>query len=482
MNFATLKKIREELSIALAGKRFGKIFQLSRNEIAADLRLAESRYLFISVDPGEPRVYLIRRRLKDLEKSAKNPSPFVLQMRKALSGLTMNEVALAQNERVLTLDLAGTNELGEERSASLVIQLTGRSSNLFLLDRGGFIMDSLRQTNGPGQEPGMKYSPPARPETFTADAGNAVIPIEGYADLSEALDAASLQKRSEREFNDLAKGARSKFDREITKRERLLKALDTDLENHGDADTWKRYGDLLLANIGTAKRNGGNVAVIDYFDEHQPAIEICVDENDSITEAAESYFRRYTKARNARLEIEKRVFSTKAELRNLKAGREELEDAIAQNDRERLGEFSAEKTPAASARSKGKVSPVTAVARIFRSSDGFEILVGKKAKDNDHLTFRLAKSLDTWMHAADYPGSHVVIRNPNRKEIPQQTLLEAAQLAAFYSQGKAQPKAAVHYTQKKFVNKPKGAAPGLVSLAGFKTLLVEPKVEAELIR
>ncbi|MCA1607996.1 MAG: NFACT RNA binding domain-containing protein, partial [Acidobacteria bacterium] len=114
--------------------------------------------------------------------------------------------------------------------------------------------------------------------------------------------------------------------------------------------------------------------------------------------------------------------------------------------------------------------------RQFTSSDGFEILVGKKAKDNDYLTFRMAKSLDTWMHAADYPGSHVVVRNPNRREIPQKTLLEAAQLAAFYSQARRHPKAAVHYTQKKFVNKPRGAAPGLVSLASFKTILVEPKV------
>ena len=84
--------------------------------------------------------------------------------------------------------------------------------------------------------------------------------------------------------------------------------------------------------------------------------------------------------------------------------------------------------------------------------------------------------IDTWMHAADYPGSHVVIRNPNRRDVPQRTLVEAAQLAAFYSQGKTQPKAAVHYTQKKFVNKPRGAAPGLVSLATFKTILVEPIV------
>ena len=80
------------------------------------------------------------------------------------------------------------------------------------------------------------------------------------------------------------------------------------------------------------------------------------------------------------------------------------------------------------------------------------------------------------MHAADFPGSHVVIRNPNRKEIPQKTLGEAAQLAAFYSSAREMDKAAVNYTQKKFVNKPKRAAAGLVSLASFKTLLVRPAV------
>ena len=93
------------------------------------------------------------------------------------------------------------------------------------------------------------------------------------------------------------------------------------------------------------------------------------------------------------------------------------------------------------------------------------------------MTFRVAKSLDFWLHAADYGGSHVVVRNPNRLEtLPPKTLVEAAELAAFYSQGKNQVKAAVNYTLKKFVNKPKGAAPGLVSLSSFKTILVEPKI------
>ena len=136
-----------------------------------------------------------------------------------------------------------------------------------------------------------------------------------------------------------------------------------------------------------------------------------------------------------------------------------------------------DKTP----KTKTKREEVFKGARLFISSDGFEILVGKASKDNDYLTFRVAKSNDLWLHAADYAGSHVVVKNPNRAEIPAKTLVEAAELAAFYSQAKNHPKAAVHYTTKKFVNKPKGASAGLVSLSSFKTILVEPKVSLEKI-
>ena len=153
-----------------------------------------------------------------------------------------------------------------------------------------------------------------------------------------------------------------------------------------------------------------------------------------------------------------------------------IDAAIEARDEAFLSTLLPAKKPAPPKSKKNKAADEFKGARKFVSSDGFEILVGKKAKDNDFLTFRVARSLDTWMHAADYPGSHVVIRNANRKEIPNQTLLEAAQLAAFYSSGRKQPKAAVNYTQKKFVNKPRRAAPGMVSLASFKTILVEPKV------
>jgi predicted ribosome quality control (RQC) complex YloA/Tae2 family protein len=83
------------------------------------------------------------------------------------------------------------------------------------------------------------------------------------------------------------------------------------------------------------------------------------------------------------------------------------------------------------------------------------------------------------MHAADYPGSHVVLRNPRRETVPQRSVIEAAQLAAFYSQAKELTKAAVHYTDRKFVSKPPKAKPGLVRLSSFKTVMVEPGCNVE---
>jgi predicted ribosome quality control (RQC) complex YloA/Tae2 family protein len=112
--------------------------------------------------------------------------------------------------------------------------------------------------------------------------------------------------------------------------------------------------------------------------------------------------------------------------------------------------------------------------RRYLSSDDFEVLVGRAARDNDTLTFKIAKPNDLWLHAADYPGSHVIVRNPTRKEIPQRTLIEAAQLAAHFSQANKDPKVDVHYTQRKFLSKPKGVAPGLVRLQRFKNITVAP--------
>ena len=479
MNEVTLQAIADELSGFLIGQKFGKIFQLSKLRLAVDFRLHDGNYLFISVEPLAPRIHLIKRRLKDMEKQTQNPTAFTLFLRKRLANAILTKISRDENERVLRFFFDAHDEIEGLKNYTLVIQLTGRSSNLFLLDGNDFILDSIRDNQGEGQEIATRFAPPAREGEKERKREENIFSKGNYETLSESLDAYYLAVEAEKSFQDKTKSARAKFKQEISKREKLKKNLLEDLKNHGDAEKWKRSGDLLLANLATAIREGKTVLVVDYFDENVPTIEIDVDENDSLTEAAEKFFRRYTKARNAAIEIEKRLQILEAEISNLKEKQFELEQAISEKDGDFLSEIVGEKQEVKTSKSRDKNEEGFTGARRYRSSDGFEILVGKAAKDNDYLTFRIAKSLDLWLHAADYAGSHVIVRNPNRAEIPPKTLIEAAELAAFFSQAKNHPKAAVHYTERKFVHKPKGAVAGLVSLSSFKTILVEPKVSLE---
>lgn len=476
MNEATLEQLCAELAPVLTGQKFGKIFPLSRFQMAIDLRLPDARYLFVSVAPTAPRLYLIQRRLKDLDKQSVNPPPFVLFLRKKLAHAVLRSLEKFAGERVVRFGFTARSEIGEMENYSLIVQLTGRSANLFLLDEKDFILDSLRENTGPGQETADRYAPPQRDAPPGRSAGGEIFPQGDLTSLSEALDRHYLEKEAAQRFQARAKAAAGKLNQELKKRGKLLTNLRRDLAAHGDADTWKRYGDLILANLATAERKSGRIVVTDYYDEALPTIEIEADDNLGLTEVAEQFFKRYTKARNARDEIAGRVTAVEAEIAALAERQAKLDKAIEAKDEDFLDEFLGAEKPKKPARSKQKRDDAVAGARRYVSSDGFEILVGKGSKDNDYLTFRAAKSLDFWLHAADYPGSHVVVRNPNRQpEMSPKTLLEAAQLAAFFSRAREQPKVAVHYTQKKFVNKPKGAGPGLVSLASFKTVLVEPK-------
>ncbi|MCB1023172.1 MAG: NFACT family protein [Acidobacteria bacterium] len=474
MNEPTLEKIIAELSDHLSGQKFGKIFALSRLTFVIDFRLEDGKYLLMSMEPNSPRLYLIKRRLKTLEKQSAAQPSFVSFLRKKIANSVVEKIEKLKGERVVKIRLAARNELGQSRKYVLLIQLTGRSSNLFLLDENDIILETLRETSGNGQMIATTYSPPEAPGSNQFI--QTVFPKGDFALLSFALDDHYERKKEDDQFRSRANASLGILNKELKKQLRLRKMLKQDLMQHGDPEKWKHFGDVLLANVATAKRNNGNIVAVDYFDPETPLIEIEAEENTSVTEAAENYFKLYTKARNAKTEIAKRLEILSRDIAKLEAKKLKLLSAIDEKDIAAIDLLTDAERPQQARQKSGRKDVSFTGARTFVSSDGFDILVGKRSKDNDFLTFRMAKSLDTWLHAADYPGSHVIIRNPNRQEIPQTTLIEAAQLAAFYSKARKEAKAAVHYTQKKFVNKPKGSAPGLVSLASFKTVLVEPKV------
>jgi predicted ribosome quality control (RQC) complex YloA/Tae2 family protein len=108
--------------------------------------------------------------------------------------------------------------------------------------------------------------------------------------------------------------------------------------------------------------------------------------------------------------------------------------------------------------------------------EGFEVLIGKGDADNDALTFKVGAPLDFWMHVASVPGSHVIVRNPDKlSELPREVLERAAQLAAWHSKARDGGKVEVHVCRVADVSKPRGFAPGKVLLRQFKGLRVYPR-------
>lgn len=107
--------------------------------------------------------------------------------------------------------------------------------------------------------------------------------------------------------------------------------------------------------------------------------------------------------------------------------------------------------------------------------EGFEVLIGRAAEDNDYLSLHVAAAHDTWLHVAGgTPGSHVVIRNPDKAEIPRSVIESAAQAAAWYSKARGAPRVEVHVCRAGDVKKPRGAPAGRVEISKFKSVKVCP--------
>ena len=466
MDEATIAAVVTEIAPLIVGRRPGKIFELGPHSLAIDFGLRGEGYLFLSVEPAQPRTYLIKRRVRDLEKQSQTSGKFGLSLRKELSGTTVSSIEKLSADRIVWFKFNGVDEIGNSVQRTLIAQLTGRSANLLLLDQDHRIVTQLRPGQGAGQTIGEKYrSPPAQ-----SHAKSRAVPItDTHKSISEWLDQHYLALTARQASESRVASARAQIRKEISRQKKLLKQLENDLSGHANAEAAKRIGDLLLANISTAERRGKRVMLTDYFADDAPSIEIEIDQNLTLAEEAARQFESYARSKRARKQIAARVEEVKTELAKLEAKAADLEQNPGAYDVSPASASNNEPTRS----DAGHQTKLPGTRRYF-SSDGYEVLVGRAARDNDNLTFKIAKPNDLWLHAADYPGSHVVVRNPTRKDIPHRTLVEAAQLAAHFSRANKDPKVDVHYTQRKFLSKPKGAAPGLVRLQRFKNITVAP--------
>ena len=274
--------------------------------------------------------------------------------------------------------------------------------------------------------------------------------------------------------SDLRKSISIKLDRLYHKQEKIKKEL-IEADN---ADSYKIKGELLTAYIYMIEKGMESIEVDNFYDENYAKVTINLNKNLTPSENAQKYFKKYNKLKTAKKELTSQLIICNDEieyLENILLGIENCENLEELADiKDELIRLGYAKAPY-KYRAKKDID-LTTKPNQFISSDGFTILVGKNNKQNDYLTLRIADPEDIWMHTKNIPGSHVIIKCAG-KDVPDETLYEAAMLAAYYSKGRMSSQVPVDYTMKKHVKKPSGSKPGMVIYETNSTIYVTPTEE-----
>ena len=243
-----------------------------------------------------------------------------------------------------------------------------------------------------------------------------------------------------------------------------------------DRDHLRICGELITANLYRMERGASKVTVENYYEPECPSMEIRLDPRLSPQENAAKYFKQYNKAKTAEKILTEQLRLGREELAYLESVLQQLQQAEAEQD---FNDIRAELTDGGYIRNRGKKQPGFQRAskpREFRSSAGLRILVGRSNKQNDQLTTKTAGPRDFWLHTQKIHGSHVILCTDGTQP-DEQSLLEAAILAAYYSQGRESSKVPVDYTPARYVKKPAGAKPGMVVYTTYQTMYVTPDAE-----
>lgn len=512
-----------ELAPLLPAARLAWRFPDDRTAV---LPLAGERSLWIVSRPPQPSIAL----LPGAPELASPNSPFQQQLLARASG-RLASATQPQLDRVLRLCFAPSDDFAPVPAVELIVELTGRNANLVLVDDDGVIIGVERQVLQERNRyrelrVGVPYLPPppyrklnpltaSAAELRSAIAGRPVSEIrrvvDGIGPLLAAALKAELASRSEDNSTalELSLGGEeldraisavqrlasepSRFlaevlpERDVTadhdedQRQRQLRvvtnALRGELElarrRKGDAeralwalkglDTLRGEADLLLAYAHEVPA-GEKLVVLPAFEGGEQTVEL-----DPKLSVAANAAARYDQARRR----EVRADRARRQLPELEAKIAQVEadlESLATLSPDELRTRAAQLTPTRPAKSR---SAAAGPGIRFAGPHGFEVVVGRNARDNDRVTFDLGRSRDIWLHAQGYRGSHVLIRSGGA-EVPFETVLFAARLAAGYSEARRSDNVAVDYTARKNVWKVRRGPPGAVHFTQQRTVYVTP--------
>jgi predicted ribosome quality control (RQC) complex YloA/Tae2 family protein len=253
-----------------------------------------------------------------------------------------------------------------------------------------------------------------------------------------------------------------------------------DLRGFEDPDRYRKWGEALLAGLAAAERWGEHVVVPDPWKPESSVI-VPASPGVSLPAVADAHFRRHRRATRGLESARKRLGLVRSRRERLERLVAETEDAAGEDGSSKLEEgMRLEGIPVGLTHRRRCEGPGGLPARVegvrmFTSTDGASILVGRTDRANDRLTFKIAGPEDFWLHVQGHPGAHVVIRNPRRLPRPSAAALEeAAVLAGWYSAARSEGQVDVHWTRRKYVRRARGAPTGTVKLKRFSILRVRP--------
>lgn len=291
-----------------------------------------------------------------------------------------------------------------------------------------------------------------------------------YPSLSEAMDALygerELFARMKQRGASIRKLVKNNVARLEKKKGKMMEAL----TQNDRMEQNRMYGELLTANLHQIEKGAATARVVNYYDPEQVKIVIPLQPELSPARNAQQYYKKYRKAKGAQQYAEKELGNIEKDLEILENVAEDLDKCTTTADLNEIKTFLIDNgfmrpDPHAGKRKKIKEGEPYR----FTSADGTEITVGKNAVQNDRITLH-ARANETWLHAQNVPGSHVLIRTED--EPSDETLLYAAKLAAYFSKGRNHPSFPIDYTKRKYVKKKSGTPSGFVIYQNFKTLLI----------
>ena len=299
--------------------------------------------------------------------------------------------------------------------------------------------------------------------------------------LSELLDDYYAEKD---EKERLYQRARDLWKLLQTAQDRLTRKLEKqrqELAKSGKREEKRLYGDLLNANLHAVPRGADHADVINYYEPDCPTVRVPLNPAITAAQNAQRYYKEYRKAQTAERVLGEQIAAGEEERLYLDTVSDALSRAGSLREIAELREELAAGGYLRLPRSKQK-SPAALPPMAFRSSDGFDILVGRNNRQNDQLTLKTARGGDIWLHTKNIPGSHVIVVTGGKA--PTDTALsEAAMLAAVHSKASGGAQVPVDFTEVRHVRKPAGAKPGRVIYDHQQTLYVTPdKAACEKLR